>query len=280
MKLRSTAPLAVALLMAGRAAGIAAVSPAARQHAEELKIRPGDVVMLLVVDQPDFSKKYPVEPDGTVMLPLVGAVEAAGKTAAQLAGEVERRLSEFLRAPRVQVKVERTKRIFVFGGVSSPGMYQLTEQMTLVEVLARAGYGGASEVVIVRNRGAAPPASPDGNSATEVIRVNLREFEKDLESGRLSRNVVLEDGDTIYVPRFDPNRIYVSGEVRNPGAYSVPEGTTVLQAMTLAGGPTENAALGRIRVFRLVDGKHRSFDVKLDDVVRPGDTIVVPRRRF
>jgi len=74
--------------------------------------------------------------------------------------------------------------------------------------------------------------------------------------------------------------MYVSGEVRNPGAYSVPEGTTVLQAMTLAGGPTENAALNRIRVYRLVDAKQQSYDVELDDIVRPGDTIVVPRRRF
>jgi len=258
----------------------AAQAALSAQPSEELTLRTGDVLNVVVVGQPDLSKKYPIESDGTVVFPLVGALEVASKTVDELTAELQGRLSEFIKDPRVQIKVERSKRVFVFGGVSSPGMYQLTEHMTLIEVLARAGYGAASEVVIVRNRGAAPPASPDGNASTDVIRVNLREFEKELESGQLARNVVLEDGDTIYVPRFDPNRIYVSGEVRNPGAYSVPEGTTVLQAMTLAGGPTENAALNRIRIYRLVDDKQRSFDVELDDIVRPGDTIVVPRRRF
>ena len=250
------------------------------QSAGDLTLRTGDVLAIVVAGQPDLSKQYPIESDGTIVVPLVGALEVAGKTVSEFTAELERRLSEFLKEPRIQVKVERTKRVFVFGGVTSPGMYQLTEHTTLIEILARAGYGGACEVVIVRNQGAAPPASPDMSAATDVMRVNLRELEKDLESGELSRNVVLEDGDTIYVPRFDPTRLYVSGEVRNPGAYSVPEGTTVLQAMTLAGGPTENAALNRIRIFRLIDGRQRSLDVELDDIVQPGDTIVVPRRRF
>jgi protein involved in polysaccharide export with SLBB domain len=60
----------------------------------------------------------------------------------------------------------------------------------------------------------------------------------------------------------------------------VPEGTTVLQALTLAGGPTPDAALGRVRILRVVDGNQRSFDAELDDIVQPRDTILVPERFF
>lgn len=243
-------------------------------------LRPGETLNITVADQPSLSRKFTVESDGWVVFPLLGRVQAAGFTAEQLAADLTRRLGEgFLRNPQVRVDVERTRRVFVFGGVTAPGMYQLTEHMTLIEVLARAGYGGAAEAIIVRSADARGPAMPDDKGA-EVLRVNLREFERELESGVLSRNVLLADGDTIYVPRFDPNRIYVSGQVRSPGAFSVPDKTTVLQALALAGGPTENASLGRVQVMRVVDGRQRTLRVKLEDIVRPGDTIIVPERYF
>lgn len=244
-------------------------------------VRPQDVLNVTVVDQPALTQKYSVGGDGWVMFPLIGTLQAAGLSPDQLAAEMRRRLADgFVNNPQVRVEIERTMRVFVFGGVTNPGMYPLSRSMTLMEVLARAGYQGASEVIIVRAKdGATAPALPDQEGA-EVIRVNLREFEKELEKGQLSRNVLLADADTIYVPRFDPNRIYVSGQVRNPGAFSVPDKTTVLQALALAGGPTERASLGKVRIMRLVDGKQKTIRAQLKDLVRPGDTIIVPERYF
>lgn len=253
------------------------VAPALAQS--DYQLRPHDTLNIVVTDQPDLSKKYVLDDTGALLLPLIGELRAAGLTTTQLEAEIRQRLNGFLVNPQVRIDVERTKRVFVFGGVASPGMYQLTENMTLVELLARVGYGGASEVLIIRRRGEAP-AVPSTDANPEVLRVNLREFEKDLESGKLSRNVLLEEGDTIFIPRYDPNRIYVSGEVRNAGAYSVPEGTTVLQALTLAGGPTQYASLGRTRILRLVNGRLENIKAELKDVVRPGDTILVRERIF
>ena len=119
-----------------------------------------------------------------------------------------------------------------------------------------------------------------GTAGAEVLKVNLREFEKDVEKGQFSRNVLLEDGDSIFVPRVDRNRIYVTGQVKLPAAYSVPEGTTVLQAISLAGGFTEGAAANRIQIQRIVDGKSKTINVKLEDPVLPGDTINVRERLF
>jgi polysaccharide export outer membrane protein len=245
------------------------------------RIRPADVLAITVTDQASLTGKYTVDEEGTLRFPLIGRVPAAGLTVEALRGDIRRRLEAgFLADPQVRIVVERRRRVFVFGGVGAPGMYELTETTTLIEVLARSGYGTAAEAVIIRNEQAKAPALPENSDAARVIRVNLREFEKDLQSGKLSRNVVLEDGDTIFVPRGDPNRIYVSGQVRAPGAYSIATGTTVLQALTLAGGPTERASLGRVRIVRIVDGQQKTVDAEVEDVVQPGDTIVVPERFF
>jgi polysaccharide biosynthesis/export protein len=247
----------------------------------EYLIRPLDVLTISVTNQPALTNKYVVDDDGTLVFPLLGRVPAAGLTDAALRNELRRRLEAgFLADPQVRIVVERRSRVFVFGGVAAPGMYDVTDATTLIEVLARAGYGSAAEVLIIRNEQAKAPARPDNPGVGDVIRVNLREFEKDLQSGKLSRNVILQDGDTVFVPRGDPNRIYVSGQVRNPGAYSIPAGTTLLQALTLAGGPSERASLGRLRIVRLVDGEQKTIDAELDQVVQPGDTIVVPERYF
>lgn len=246
-------------------------------------IRADDVLDITLWNQSGLRSKYTVEPDGGFTFPFIGRIKAAGLSTGELAAELKRRLADgYFKDPQVTVSVEQfhTGRIFIFGGVGNPGAYPVTPGMTLVEALAKAGYGAASEAIIVRTRGATGPVLPGQNSSSNVIKVNLREFEKDLESGELSRNISLVDGDTIFVPRNDPNRIFVTGEVKNPGAFSIPEGTTVLQAVTLAGGVTENAAINRVRIIRLIDGEMKTVRVKLDSIVEPGDTIVVPERYF
>lgn len=242
-----------------------------------------DVVNVTVFDQPDLSGKFTVQPDGNCTFPLVGRMATAGLTLRELEAQLTRRLADgFVRNPQVTASLDqfRGRRVFIFGGVAAPGTYALSDNMTLIEALAKAGYNAASEAVIVRSPGAKGPVMPEQAGEGEVIRVNLREFEKDVESGQLSRNVVLMDNDTIFVPRTDRTRVFVSGEVRNPGAYSIPEGTTVLQAITLAGGITDRAATGRIKISRLVNGKQKSIKASLGDIVQPGDTIIVPERYF
>jgi polysaccharide export outer membrane protein len=88
---------------------------------------------------------------------------------------------------------------------------------------------------------------------------------QDLQSGSLSHNVELRDGDTVFVPRAE--LVYVFGEVKNPGAYGVQKNTTVLQALSLAGGVTEHGAMNRIQVMRIVKGAKVEVRVKLTDVV-------------
>lgn len=242
-----------------------------------------DVLNIKLFEQPSADGKYTVAIDGTFDFPLIGKVTAAGLTLRQVEADMRVRLAAgYFKDPHVAVTIDqfRGRRVFVFGGGVSPGTYPLGDNASLLEILAKAGYPGNSEVIVVRVSGATGPIMPADAEPGEVIRVNLREFEKDVEEGVLSRNILLQDGDTIFVPRVDRNRVYISGEIKTPGAYSLPEGTTVLQFLSLAGGVTEGASTGKIKILRLVDGKRKTIKVKLDDVVLPGDTVIVPTRIF
>ena len=91
-------------------------------------------------------------------------------------------------------------------------------------------------------------------------------------------NVALRPNDTVFIPQAP--KVFVSGEVRNPGAYPFSPGTTVRQAISLAGGLSEDGSSGRIRVVRQVEGKTTQLKIKLDEPVLPGDTIVVKAKLF
>lgn len=73
---------------------------------------------------------------------------------------------------------------------------------------------------------------------------------------------------------------YVSGEARNPGAFSYQEGITVLKAITLAGGWTDRATKGQAKVLRIVNGQQQLLLVKMDDTIQPDDIIIVPESFF
>src|SRR5439155_14313168 len=122
---------------------------------------------------------------------------------------------------------------------------------------------------------ASGPTLPTRDIGRDIVRVNIR----DLENGVFSQNALLRDGDTIFVPRAE--NIYVFGQVKNPGAYPLQQkNTSVLQALSLAGGVTDRGSTSRIRIVRIVKGEKKEVSVKLTDVVQPGDTIVVPERFF
>jgi polysaccharide export outer membrane protein len=246
-------------------------------------IGPQDVLLIQVFDQPDLGGKYTVEADGTFSFPLIGRIKAGSLTLRGFERELKERLADgYFRNPQVTVAVEqyRSQRVYVMGEVRQPGPVPLTGGMTLIEALARAGSmlpTSSGEVSIVRaaQGGAANgPTVPGSEAATEVFRASIG----DLQSGSLSQNIELRDGDTIFAAKAE--LVYVFGEVRNPGGYAVQKTTTVLQALSLAGGVTEHGAINRIQVMRIVKGVKTETRVKLNDLVRPEDTIIVPQRYF
>ena len=260
---------------------VAAQAAQAPQASGDYVIGAQDVLAIAVFDQADLGGKYTVESDGTFSFPLIGRIRAGGLTLRQFEAQLRKLLADgFFTNPQVSVGVEQYKsqRIFIVGEVRAPGSYPLTGDMNLIEALARAGVtniGASNEIVIVRTPNATKPTLPGQDASASVITVNV----KDLQSGRVSENVALHDGDTVFVPRAES--IYVFGQVKNPGAYGIQKDTTtVLQSLSLAGGVTEGGAMNRIRIVRVENGEKKEIRVKLTDLVKPGDTIIVPERYF
>ena len=277
-----TKGLRLVLAVWALAAGPAVLHLSAQsQSAADYTVGPQDVLTIQVFDQPDLGGKFTVEADGTFSFPLIGRVKAGGLTLRAFENELKKRLADgYFRNPQVAVGVEqyRSQRVFVMGEVRQPGPVSLTGGMTLIEALARAGStlpSASGEVAIVRApQGARGPVLPGEQAGAELFRATIR----DLEAGALKQNIELRDGDTIFVPRAE--QVYVFGEVKNPGSYSIKSDTTVLQALSLAGGVTPNGAMGRIRIVRVVKGFTVELKAKLTDLVRAGDTVKVPERYF
>lgn len=263
---------------------LTAIRTVQAQEAGDYVIGPQDVLTVSVYDEPGLGGKFVVEPDGTITYPLVGRVTAGGMTVRNLETNLRQRLADgFVKNPQVTVAIEfyRSQRVFVTGEVRAPGAYPLAGTMTLLEAIVSAGSTtalAADEVSVVRTGQAEERASTPGapEQTRTIIRVNLR----NLQSGVTSavENITLRDGDTIYVPPAD--LIYLFGHVRTPGSYPIKSTTTVLQALSLAGGVLPSAALNRIRVVRLVDGQKKETRITLADLVRPGDTLIIPERFF
>ena len=193
--------------------------------------------------------------------------------------------------PQIMVTVEeyRTQNVLVVGEVGTPGAYSVPASMHLGDVLAMAGAtlpsaGGEAvivpaghEGVVVLSSAAIARESDDaaGPSATAVTRVRLDELANDVASKR----VTLNDGDTVFV--LPTENIYLLGHVAQPGTYPMRQDTkTVSDALALAGGATNLGAMSRIEITRFIDGKPKKIKADLTAGVLPGDTIVVPQRRF
>ena len=100
-----------------------------------------------------------------------------------------------------------------------------------------------------------------------------------MATGDVALNIQILDKDNVFIAKA--GMFYVTGAVDEPDAYKYEEGSTVLKAISMAGGFTKVAAKSRIRIVRIVDGKEQIMEkVSLQEELQPGDVIVVPESYF
>ncbi len=136
--------------------GTSAPAPAPNPAAE-YKIGPSDLLEIAVFGQPELARTVRVDTRGRISLPLIGGVDAVGRTSQQLERLIADRLGEnYLQSPQVSVFIKEftSLRFTVEGAVNKPGVFPLVGQMTLLRALATAGGQGAlsdvSEVMLFR----------------------------------------------------------------------------------------------------------------------------------
>jgi polysaccharide biosynthesis/export protein len=246
--------------------------PRQTQNGEVYVIGPQDSLSIIVTDEVDLTNKYRVDTDGTITMPYLNRVPVAGLTLAEAQIKIAQMLQAgYLRNPQVRIEVDqfKSRRVFVSGEVRTPGYVTMAgATMTLLEALALAGSptpNASNEIKVVH------PSKP-GEVPHEPITINRKE----LELGRA--DITLQDGDIINVPIAQ--RFFISGFVKNTGYYVLDSGTTVSQAIVLAGGLTERGSDRRIKVGRMIKGKMVDLPAELTDKVLPNDEIKISSRIF
>jgi len=242
-----------------------------------IKIAPKDQLNISVwnagVKEESYSGEFLIDIDNSFEFPTLGRIKAGGMTAREVEAVLKTSLEKYLVSPQVTIEIKQTttKKIVINGQVATPGAIAFSGEMTLFEALTRAGSvteQAADEAVIHR-------ASATG--AAQPIRVDLYEL---FNGQQMTNNVTLQDGDIVIVPKSEP--VFVSGFVQSQGQVQVKRNTTVLQVLTMAGGLSERGSNGGIKIQRMVDGKKKEIQVKNinTEIVKPGDTVIVPARKF
>lgn len=260
--------------------GLSLSSPA---FAQEYRIGPGDLLAVTVWGHSDLSGEFPVDTDGYLPFPLVGRVKADGLTVGELAARLRDLLGrDYLVDPQVMVSVNefRSKKVRVVGEAERPGVYYLTGQSTLLEILSQAGgfsKEASKQVILYRQRRGSAAGPSRGRM---ILHLDLER----LQAGDSTENVRLEDGDTIHIPRGQ--KFFVLGQVKSAGTFPLDKETTMFEAITLAGGLTDEAAPSGLKVIRRgAGGKQETISLDLSGAfpkdgefkIRDADIVLVPK---
>lgn len=156
-----------------------------------------DQLQVTVWQNPDLSVSVPVRPDGRITVPLIGDVQAGGRTPTEVASEIQDKLKSFVRDPQVAVIVTQLRsheyltRVSVTGAVQHPVSAPWHQGMTVLDAILAAGgvnvFAAADQTALYRK--------VDGN--VQAYRVRLDQI---LQSGNLATNYPLQPGDVITVP--------------------------------------------------------------------------------
>lgn len=250
----------------------------------EYQLGPGDVVEIVAPVYPEIAGEQVISPEGQMTVYPVGAVQVGGLTR----GEAEKRLTESLGryfnplSMTLRVKSYENNQVLVLGKVTTPGIVKFKSRPNLLEALARAGAFPASaqerrmsRCDIIRGK-------------DQILRVSIDEMLRG--GGSASRNLDLASNDIVYVPENEENNVYVMGQVARPGAFEIKNSMSLLNAVMLAGGPTEDAVTDGVLLVRDRGGKESeplkvslnqmvdSADFAANVILARNDIIYVPRR--
>ena len=272
----------------------------------------GDRIRVNVFEVPEYTGEYQVPPGGSINMPLIGSIPVSGLTTEQAADTIARRYARFLKRPLISVNLlsPRPINVFVAGEVTRPGAYTLSleggagnnpgvQYPTVLAALTSAqGVTLAADVTQVQLR------RKVGRSGEQTVSLNLKEL---TQTGRISQEITLRDGDTIIVPtaaslnvaearnlfaanfaasQSSPRTVVVIGQVYRPGSYLVTAGNaggaegggaggglpTVMRSLQLAGGITSIADVRKIKLRRPTrTGTEQTIDINLWELLQSGD---------
>ena len=162
----------------------------------EYLIGPGDTLQVFVWRNPDLSSTVPVRPDGKISTPLSEDMVAVGKTPTQLARDIEKVLSEYVKSPQVNVIVTQPVSAFsqvkVIGQVVKPQSLAYRNGMTVLDAILQVGglgpFAAGNRAKLIRMR----------NGKESQIKLKLEAL---VEHGDMTQNLTLLPGDVLVIPQ-------------------------------------------------------------------------------
>jgi protein involved in polysaccharide export with SLBB domain len=240
--------------------------------AETYVIGPGDRLLVELWGLQEESREVEVNAEGRLLVPRIGMFAASGRTLSSVREEVVRRLKSVY--PRLNTNLTlsrpRTFAVYIVGAVERPGSYRATPLTKVSELMPSSSPlpNASTRRLEIRRKARAEPISAD------LIRFSVL--------GDASADPTLLDGDTIYVPLRE-FEIEATGAVRRPGHYELVGARTVGELLELAGGPSNDVALGLpLRITTRTKGDRleiRSIDNLAEAAaapLRPGDVVHLP----
>lgn len=251
------------------------------EEIERYRIGPSDVLRVQVLDMADLTTQATVSEVGTIRLPLIGDVSAAGMTTRELEGALEAAFARYVTDPEVRVEVlqYQSQSYFLYGAVRSVGSSTITGTVTLLEALVSAGG-------ITEEEAAGPIRIIRGAFGREPIEVDGYEL---FFEGNRAYDIEIEPGDMINVLRKPEYRIYIYDDAGSGGAYDFRDDVTLLQAISLVGGLGQGAKDEVTIVRRVGDGQTEQIKVDFKDILegkredvelQPGDVVIIRRGGF
>jgi protein involved in polysaccharide export with SLBB domain len=255
---------------------------------QEYKIDPGDTLEITLWEGTTPKREdILVRQDGNISFGFVEDLSIQGMTSSELDRLLTNYFKEYVKNPRIDVIVKNYNSKFVrlSGAIAShgrgtgPGKYQLTTKTTALEMITQ--YGGTTKDA---NLGNIRIRRKDGQT------MSLDLF-KAINKGDLSQDLVLDDGDLVFIPTLEEggNRVYVFGEVKNPGAYTYSgSDMRLFDAIAKAGGATVFGSTDGTRVVRgdpaspeIITADLTSLieegNISQNVVLASGDMVYVPR---
>ncbi|KMQ52225.1 Polysaccharide export lipoprotein [Chitinispirillum alkaliphilum] len=240
-------------------------------HSQATIIDIGDVVDIRVVGYPELSGRYTVGNNGSITYPLLADEIIVNVTTSELMNDLVFRLAGHIEHPLVLVSIVEKPEIAitVLGQVADPGPVIVRDGASIQEVIQKAG-------------GILPSANLErvkllkGGRSDHFYDINLKEF---FLRGEVEDMPTLNDQDVVVVLKQDINRkVKVLGAVQKPGAFELDGETNVFELIYLAGGPSENADLTRVRRLSSgVDEKTIEEVLDIQELIDKGDMDNMPQ---
>jgi polysaccharide export outer membrane protein len=262
------------------------------------QIGPRDILTLTIhaAGETQSQVDLTVSAQGTINVPFVRTIQTQGRTVPELEDFITEALSkDFFVNPQViiHVKEYHSLKYYIAGAINSPGLYETTSKISLMELLAKSGGvlpERGSVAYIMREAAEEMSHGQSVESLREKTDPILVDLENLLDRGDMSHNLQLNSGDVVYIPlekSLDQakSKIFVEGKVKNPGAYDYQPGLTVMSVCIIAGGFVKFAAPNRTMIIRKEGDVQEVIKINLEDVkkgkipdtqLRPGDRIHVP----